>query len=265
MSIYDMFFYSLQNYLTNTFSLGIAGNLIGASMIIKAGKEGLKLKSNNPKMIDHYKLTSGFHYGFLGMKRTGKTHNVKIACSKAKEGVFFFNVQHEKLPKNFITVRPKDDLNIITQLLKQNKKINFLPSLDDEQANKEFKAIVDYLFNVKGIEIFLVADEGSMYDRIGNKTLEKLATRGQTFGINLIMIAQRGTMIPNNVMKQLDVLVFHDSPFEYDYYKPYHIPIEEILKKINEKPYYMKWKDSNYNRSFVVYSRNTISEAFAIK
>lgn len=173
------------------------------------------------------------HSTVIGITRSGKTFATKNSLEKVKEGVIFFNTQLEDMPSSFIKCSGKDDIKVIINALKANKKINYLPQLDQKTRDKELIYIINNLYS-RGTEkrVYLVVDEVHLYEKDSLKELVKVATTGLRFGIHGIWISQRPANIDNTLMTQSNQFIIFATNMENGYFDRYGIPAEEIKNKL---------------------------------
>ncbi len=173
------------------------------------------------------------HSTVIGITRSGKTYATKKSLEKVKEGVLFFNTQYEEMPTNFIKVNAYDDVKVIINALKANKKINYIPQLDSNIRDKELIYLIDNLYKRNSEKrIYLVVDEVHLYEKESLKALVKVATTGLRFGIYGIWISQRPANIDNTLMTQSNQFVIFATNMENSYFDRYGIPAEKIKEKL---------------------------------
>lgn len=178
------------------------------------------------------------HSTVIGITRSGKTYATKKSLEKVKEGVIFFNTQYEEMPSSFIKVNAKDDIRVIINALKANKKINYIPQLDSSIRDKELIHLVDSLYRRDSEKrIYLVVDEVHLYEKETLKALIKVATTGLRFGIHGIWISQRPANIDNTLMTQSNQFVIFKTNMESGYFDRYGIPAEQIREKLGDITY----------------------------
>lgn len=175
------------------------------------------------------------HSTIIGITRSGKTYATKKSLEKVKEGVIFFNTQYEEMPSSFIKVNAKDDIKVIINALKANKKINYIPQLNGNIRDKELIYLVNSLYRRNSEKkIYLVVDEVHLYEKETLKALIKVATTGLRFGIYGIWISQRPANIDNTLMTQSNQFIIFKTNMESSYFDRYGIPSEEIKSRLKE-------------------------------
>ena len=176
------------------------------------------------------------HSTVIGTTRSGKTYATKKSLEKVKEGVIFFNTQYEEMPSSFIKVSAKDDIKVIINALKANKKINYIPQLDSIIRDKELIYLVESLYRRDSEKrIYLVVDEVHLYEKESLKALIKVATTGLRFGVHGIWISQRPANIDNTLMTQSNQFVIFKTNMESGYFGRYGIPDDEIKSRLKEE------------------------------
>lgn len=175
------------------------------------------------------------HSTIIGITRSGKTYATKKSLERVKEGVIFFNTQYEEMPSSFIKVNAKDDIKVIINALKANKKINYIPQLNANIRDKELIYLVNSLYRRNSEKkIYLVVDEVHLYEKETLKALIKVATTGLRFGIYGIWISQRPANIDNTLMTQSNQFIIFKTNMESSYFDRYGIPSEEIKSRLKE-------------------------------
>jgi hypothetical protein len=194
------------------------------------------------------------HTSVLGLTRHGKTYALKKTLSQAKEGVFFFNTQLEEMPKNFIEASGANAFEQIDSLLRQGKKINYLPSTDKDKRQTELKVIIRSLYDGQKRNIRFVIDEAHLFKKDALSMAQEIATTGLRFGIKGVFISQRGALMDNTLISQSNRYIFFAmNPHDSDYFKNYGFPIEEVQSRIKGEKYL-----------FCVYDNKTVTGSYKI-
>lgn len=179
-------------------------------------------------------LGSG-HNTVIGITRSGKTYAIKKTLAGVKEGVIFFNTQHEEMPNTFINCTAADNIESIKRAIRSGAKINYIPDLDSKIREKELIFIINALYQRSNIsKIYLVVDEVHLYEKDALKKLIQVSTTGLRFGIYGIWISQRPANVDNTLMTQSEQFIIFRTNMESGYFDRYGIPADQI-KDLLEK------------------------------
>lgn len=204
---------------------------------IHKGVKKIKGLYGRMQKITHINLED-CHTVVFGMTRHGKTYAMKKTLNVVKEGVFFFNTQHEEMPKNFRDATGANSFEQIIDALERGQKINYLPALDKEKRQKELELIIRRLYDGEKRNIRFVVDESHLFKKSALNMLQEIATTGLRFGIKAVFITQRGALLDNTLISQSNKFVFFYTPnTDKEYFRGYGFPVEEIAEKINNEKY----------------------------
>lgn len=182
-------------------------------------------------MID---FTRG-HTGVIGRTRSGKTYTTIRSLERDKRGVLFFNLQQEEdVPKSFIEADGNSSSDALFDCLAAGEKINFLPSVDLQQAQRQLTGIIRALYDGEKHNIVLAVDEAHLFKGEALNALMRVATTGLRWGITLVPITQRLAKMHNDLMTQLVQMVCFETNNEGPYFKQYDIPHEEIEVRLRQ-------------------------------
>jgi DNA helicase HerA-like ATPase len=178
------------------------------------------------KMIDFGNL----HSCVIGVTGSGKTYGVVNSLKGAKEPVLFFNTKHdEQVPKSFLIMSQDNSYIQLKRALVRGRKINYLPSRDERQRERELVNIIRFLFDGSGMPVYLVVDEVHLYNRrSAYYKLMEVATTGRSYGIKAIWMSQRPANIDNNLMTQAEKFIIFQCSLEHQYLKRYGFPVERM-------------------------------------
>jgi hypothetical protein len=193
------------------------------------------------------------HTTVMGITRHGKTYATILTLSKlAGEGVLFFNTQHETVPPNYVEFNP--DLHSweqIENLLKKNRKINFLPSTDPEQMQKQLSGIIRKLYNGEKRNLRLAIDEVHLFKKTSLNDLIRVATTGLRWGIKGIFLTQRPAKVDNTLLTQSTKhIIFRVGLNDYDYLQQHGFPAEQL--KLEEKYHFKTFDGIEAKGTFMV-------------
>jgi DNA helicase HerA-like ATPase len=173
------------------------------------------------------------HCTVIGKTQSGKTYATQKSLKNVQGGVLFFNTMYGDLP-GFTEATSKNTKEQIISLLNQGRKVNFMPSRDEDVRDKEFKLLVEKAQSGAVNQIIIAIDEVHLYGKIGTKKMIEIATTGRHDGIKGVFISQRPAHIDNTLMTQSEQFVIFKLNMEQGYLERYKMPSEEIAKKIQQ-------------------------------
>ena len=191
-------------------------------------KGWIKMK---PKEVDSIFTEHKEHTVELGITRHGKTWaGIKSLERLQGEAVLFFNTQHEKVGSKWTTVDPSQhEWFQVEALLEKNKKINWLPSTDLEEMQKEIEYIVKQLYNGQMRNMRFAIDEVHLFTKGALNQIRRVATTGLRWGIRGVFISQRPAKVDNTLYTQsTNHVIFALGKADYKYLKDQGFPVEEI-------------------------------------
>lgn len=257
---------AMQAFLKFAFGVGVVG--FSSSMLIDAKQSGAldrhmkfikKIGGRNVKKVKAIPIGEKEHVTVLGLTQHGKTYATMETLKSLKEGVLFFNVQQEITPNNFIKASNTNTWSQIKGLLKEGKKVNYIPDTDLESASKELGALINELYNSGQLKCRIAIDECHLFssltkDKSGIKACIRLATTGLRFGYQTIFLSQRPAKVDNTLYSQSTKhVLFALGKVDESYLKNHGFPVEEIVSK-TENDYY----------NFVVFNQKEVSEVMRI-
>ena len=176
------------------------------------------------------------HSCVIGVTGSGKTYGVVHSLKRTKEPVLFFNTKHdEQSPKNFLVMTKDNTYMQLKRAIVRGRKINYIPSRDDKEREKELVNLIRFLFDASGHPVYLVVDEVHLYGRrnVYYKLME-VATTGRSYGIRAVWMSQRPANIDNNLMSQAEQFIIFKCSLENQYLKRYGFPVEDMERKFKE-------------------------------
>lgn len=182
-------------------------------------------------MID---FGNGQHKVIIGMTGTGKTYTTKNMLKAVKQGVFFFNTMHVKLP-GFTRATGAANLNDIMDMIEEGGKVNFLPSTDLASATKQLIAIINGLYSRVWGDFIFVIDEVHLYKKDGLNAILRAITTARNQGVEVVSMTQRLALLDNTIMSQSPYKVIFFLENETKYCEGYGIPYTAIEEKIKAK------------------------------
>lgn len=250
------------------FCMGVGAIGLTSSILIDLHQSGAlksqaklfkKVFGMNVKVVKAVPWGEKEHVTVLGLTRHGKTYAVMQTLQYVKEGVLFFNVQQEKTPSIFIKANNNNTWSQIKGLLKEGKKVNYIPSDDLEQASKELSALVNELYKSGELNCRVAIDECHLFskvtkDKSGIKACIRLATTGLRFGYQAIFLSQRPAMVDNTLYAQSTKhVIFALGRVDETYLKNNGFPVEEITQATGNEKYH-----------FVVFDQKEVSKVMKI-
>jgi hypothetical protein len=178
------------------------------------------------------------HTTVLGLTRHGKTYAIIQTLRHIKESVFFFNVQHEEVPREFTNADLNNTPSQIKKALQSGKKINYMPSSKIEVMQKELSAIVEHLYENKDWNVRFVVDEVHLMKKGALDSCIRVATTGLRHGIKAVFISQRPAKVDNTLYSQSTKhIIFALGKVDESYLDNYGFPVEEIVSKTRNEKY----------------------------
>jgi hypothetical protein len=241
------------------FAMGTAATGLGVTIAFDIYDKWGGLKRVTVKTLKAIPF-SDEHTTVLGLTRHGKTFAVMHSIKDLKEGVFFFNVQNEKTPPNFSKANGNNSWEQIKELLREGKKINYIPSDDLELASKELGYIVNNLYESGHMNVRMVIDECHLFSKVTKdksalKACIRLATTGLRRGYKAIYLTQRPAMIDNTLYTQSTKhILFALGKADYAYLKQQGFPVEEIYNLTKNEKY-----------KFCIFDQKEVHGAYMIK
>jgi DNA helicase HerA-like ATPase len=176
------------------------------------------------------------HSCVIGVTGSGKTYGVVHSLKRTKEPVLFFNTKHDdQVPKNFLIMSQDNSYIQLKRALVRGRKINYLPSRDERQRERELVNIIRFLFDASGFPVYLVVDEVHLYSRrSAYYKLMEVATTGRSYGIKAIWMSQRPANIDNNLMTQAERFIIFQCSLEHQYLKRYGFPVEQMEQLLKQ-------------------------------
>lgn len=193
------------------------------------------------------------HTTTLGITRSGKTWATKKSLKARKEGVIFFNTQHEDMP-GFTEASRENTWQQVSGILNRGGKVNYKPAFDEDVRNKELCLLIDRIHNGTERNIIIAVDEVHLFDKTAQKAMIRVATTGLRFGIKGVWISQRPANIDNTLMTQSNQFVIFKLNMESAYLDRYRMPSDEIKRKI----------ESGGQYAYVVYDWESLKGPFKV-
>ena len=184
-------------------------------------------------MQDNLRLDG--HECVLGRTQSGKTYYAVNARARVWRGaVLFFNPQGFPAPVDFISAAGKDDLSGIAATLRRSLRLSYVPSDNDEVAEKELSVLVDMAFSATLPKhgLLFIADEAQDFPN----PLRRIARRGLSRGVTGVFISQRPAELHNTLLTQAVRHVIFESSWESQYFKRYGLDAEKIEKLLRQSP-----------------------------
>ena len=204
-----------------------------------------------------------------GITGSGKTTLAVSIYKKLDTFAVFINTQDEVAPEHasdLVVHTPEDLLSVLENIDQlKAKKVCLSPKRDTEIKPEDIEAVRDVLFaygakiNEKRkapiIWCHIFIDEIHEYSskRQPNRKIDSLWKRGRRYGIIAVGLSQRPADVSHTILTQSKYhVIFKVSPYEYQYFHTYHIPIED----------FEEWIKRDYH--FVVFDGYEVKEAYPI-
>jgi hypothetical protein len=130
-------------------------------------------------------------------------------------------------------------------LLKEHRKINFIPDWKGDKATTQLQAIVDNLREIalrsgdrsRKTEIIVFVDEAHNIALQGQKDtpMHWIFKQGHRHGVTGVSITQSPADLDKGIVRQADYhIIFRVNDFESQYFKAKNIPIDQIKDQIKD-------------------------------
>ena len=186
--------------------------------------------------LDHLLNNLQKHVSIIGKTDTGKTTVAKLLHENTDKISIFFNTQDEHVDGYRVNYWDPE-------LLKEHKKINFIPSWKTDKATIQLNKIIMDLSKItqnigdrsRETRFIVFVDEAHeiAYQGSKNTPLHYLFKRGNRYGMTGISITQRPADLDKGIVTQASYHVIFDvNNFESQYFKIKNIPIEQIKDQL---------------------------------
>lgn len=195
------------------------------------------------------------HVSVMGRTRHGKTFGTVLSAGKSDNAVLFFNTQHERsCVKDFMTFDPnKHHLHQLLWMIKQKKKINFLPSTRPNVRDKQLIKLVDFLYDLGEVPCLCIWDETHLFKQQAEQQLVRLATTGLRWNKPCVFLTQRPAMMNNNLFSQSTrKIIFQLDDVDYSYLKEKGWKIDKLATLTNEKYLFVDHDGRNLKGAFKI-------------
>jgi len=196
------------------------------------------------------KVLGGKHILVVGETGSGKTYYMAKLCEMLPT-LIFVNPQEEVIVDKITQVVTDEEDKVIELLEDGYRKIQFLPSEDDEQAIEQLKIIrldlwsIASEMNIKDGEFWMnmIVDEANIFAQLGSRTdAQNLARRGRRYGVRSWFLTQQPQDLAKGIVNNTThAVIFQLGTFAEPYYQKFHIPIEEEREWIALKYHYCIW------------------------
>lgn len=136
------------------------------------------------------------------------------------------------------TISAKNSVKVIKKVLKEYRRVAYIPTTDKKLRTKEVKALWHILIGL-GINIYVYVDEAQHWGNARTNDFDEYAIRGLKHGVHLVVMTQRPAKISKTIASQSKTLICFDiSGYEKKYFKEYNLPYDEINNALVKKPEY---------------------------
>ena len=215
----------------------------GQAMYIEAGK-----RQRSRECVT--KILSGRHILVVGETGSGKTYYMSKICEMLPT-LIFINPQEEVIVDKITQVVTDEEDKVMELLEDGYRKIQFLPSEDDDIAIDQLKTIrldlwnIASEMNIKDGEFWMnmIVDEANIFAQLGSRTdAQNLARRGRRYGVRSWFLTQQPQDLAKGIVNNTThAVIFQLGTFAEPYYQKFHIPIEEEREWIARPYHYVIW------------------------
>lgn len=177
----------------------------------------------------------------LGTTGTGKTYGAAHSLAKSKRGVFLFNTvgNMDSVPNSFIQADGSTDMDLINRALRKGKKINFIPSFNRDQRDKQMVAIINYFLDGSKRDYMIFAvDEVHLYRKDAKEALISFATTARNMGMKGVFISQRPANVENQILEMCGQWAIYLTPMSPKWFNDYSMPGDQIVSTLEKSPEY---------------------------
>jgi hypothetical protein len=231
------------------------GGLLSTAFVYETGLYKI-VRWRKMKTIDTF-LGSPEHATVLGITQNGKTFASLKSMVRVKDRAgIFFNVQDVSVPNGFVDVRVKEnDWEQVERLLEQKRKINWIPSTNPDEMQKEVVFLINKLYNGKVRNVIVAIDEVHLLEKQSLKACIRLATTGIRWGLYGVFISQRPAKVDNTLYSQSTKhVLFALSNVDYKYLENQSFPSDDIKEVVKGQKYV-----------FAVYDQREVTGAYTIE
>jgi len=176
------------------------------------------------------------HISIIGTTNSGKTTVAKMLHTNTNYRSIFFNSQDEAIDGYRVH---KWDIS----LLKEHKKINFIPNWKSDMATNQLQQITDDLREIalstgdrsRKTEIVVFVDEAHNIALQGqhDTPLHWIFKQGHRHMVTGVSITQSPADLDKGIVRQADFhIIFRVNDFESQYFKAKNIPIELVKDQL---------------------------------
>lgn len=178
------------------------------------------------------------HVSIIGKTNSGKTTVAKMLHENTDKLSIFFNTQDENVEG--YRCRKWD-----RKLLREHRKINFIPDWRPAVATVQLKNIIDDLRKItesigdrsRKTRFIVFVDESHEIapQNVKGTPLHFIFKRGNRYGITGVSITQRPAELDLGIVSQADYhIIFEVNDFESQYFKKKNIPIERVISQLTD-------------------------------
>ena len=202
---------------------------------------------------------SGRHILLIGSTGSGKTYAASY-MAKFLDALVFINTQEEREASLVCDVRLDDPSEIQEAFEEGYRKIEYVPSMDKDEAREEVQIIREGLFEIGSemkaqsneleipmwVSVFL--DEAQVYcPLLTHKDAENFWTRGRGYGIRGIALSRQPQELSKEIVNNVEFeLIFRLGDYAYPYFTRFKIPIAE----------HIEWTDREFH--FLLYDKRRL-------
>lgn len=204
---------------------------------------------------------SGRHILFIGATGSGKTYAASY-MAKYLDAFVFVNTQEEREVSLVCDVSLDDPSEIQEALEEGYRKIEFIPSMDKDDARDEVQVIREGLFEIGSemkaqsneleipfwISVFL--DEAQVYSPLmTHKDAENFFTRGRGYGIRGIALSRQPQELSKEIVNNVEFqLIFRCGDYAMPYFQRFKIPIEQHKEWIKRDHHFLLYTRDEFTR-----------------
>lgn len=209
---------------------------------------------------------TGHHVFLMGMTGSGKTYAASY-MAKYLDAFIFINTQEELSISQVCQVSLDEPSELGDALEEGYRGIEFVPSMDKDEARAEVEVIRQQLFEIGSvikaqsntleipywINVFI--DEAQVYAPLHTHLdAENFFIRGRGYGIRGIALSRQPQELSKEIVNNCSFeLIFELGDYALPYFKTFKIPIEE----------HKAWIAQKYH--FLLYDKKQLFECLPVK
>lgn len=195
------------------------------------------------------------HTVIIGGTDSGKSTMAQYLFLNTPYKTLYYDIQEERNPKTNKVVLLQSPFTI--EALKKYDRIVIYGKINKDMQLAEVNRIVETLFRIGAYfprrktwcNLFVDEAHEIAKQHDDNNPVNRVATKGLSYGISLICITQRPASLHNTVLTQAKYHVFFNiNMYETPYFDKYKFPFEEIEEHIRKQYHFAVWDGYKFTK-----------------